>query len=195
MDNGSTGKTKAAIREKLRGQPGDNRVVDCPGLTITQMWNRAWLAALDEADQVDLVVLNNDIAVPPGFIVNLTSMLRSDERYWAVYPDYNRRVEQGTAIKGLTPTNGTFRHGGMCGWAWALKAEAHREGLPLMDEQFQWWASDDDLVFAIEASGHLVGRVDGLPVDHVGSVTFNGRGDLHGQGWDDLRRCVAKWGR
>lgn len=166
-----------------------------PDATITQMWNEGWQWALEESagPQVNVAFLNNDITVPPGFLQRLARDLRDHDEAWISYPDYDH--QGAVADLGVRVTQGSFRHGGMCGWAFMLKGEAARHGLPFVDEQFQWWCGDDDLAFAVQACGFAQLRCLGLPVAHRGSVTAHERPELHEIGYQDMQRLKEKWGR
>lgn len=171
FDNGSTDRTP-----RLLADHPDPRihVVDRPGAGIYAMWNEGWLAALNATagGPVAVAVLNNDIDFLPGTLAALRDALYAGQDRWVVYPDHRRRCAQGRGDDGrVTATEGTYQHGGMCGWAFMLRGEAHTEGLPLIDEGFAWWYGDDDLVAGVLAAGRLVCRVDGLPVDHVSEAT------------------------
>jgi hypothetical protein len=127
----------------------------------------------------------------------LRHALRSNDSIWAVYPDY--RVDATTTELpsviplDLTPTKGTYQHGGMCGWAFMLRGEAP---IPPVDEQFEWWYGDDDLVRNITTRGKKVCRVNGLGLNHVNEATAN-NGDnewTHGAKSRDSKRFKEKWG-
>jgi len=200
-DNGSTPQTADQIAERLEWLGLDHKaeVVASPERNLTEMWNDGWARALDAAGErhCDLAIFNNDLRIPDGFLIELRRALRSDEKLWAICPDWHRRVAEGTAITAVRSVRGTMRHGGMCGWAFVVKAEARHHGLAPIDEQFEWWCGDDDLAFAIEAAGYQVGLLQGLPLDHVGggSQTFDSRHEIKPVAHADLERCQKKWGR
>jgi GT2 family glycosyltransferase len=83
----------------------------------------------------------------------------------------------------------------MCGWAFMIKGEAHTlGGLPLIDDGFRWWCGDDDLAFQIQRLGYKIGRVNGLPVDHLGEASIPRHSELHRIKWEDMVRFKAKYG-
>lgn len=200
-DNGSSHETAERIAAQLDHLALDRKahVVAAPEQNLTEMWNDGWDRALEAAGErpCDLAILNNDLAIPEQFLLHLRHALRSDDQLWAVCPDWHRRVAEGTDVTATRYVSGTMRHRGMCGWAFLVKAEARRHGLPPIDERFEWWGGDDDLAFAIEAAGYKVGLVRGLPLDHVGggSQTFDARHEIKPIAHADLERCIEKWGR
>lgn len=167
-----------------------------PDMTITQMWNHGWASAcvygLD--GPVNVAFLNDDIVIPPGFIGTLARRVR-DDPYWLVCPDWHRSIAQGDESR-LHPTRkvqGTARNLGVCGWAFMLRGELLGAPLPPIDEQFVHWCGDDDLVKQIDLHGGACGQVDGLPLDHLGSMTTHLHPELHAVGWQDVERFEEKY--
>lgn len=205
FDNGSTEESALAVTNALRRLlpgMGQYHSIARPGASLTEMWNEGWELALMLAPKhatVDLAILNNDLRIPEGFLQRMSHELRKGalaEPLWMVGPDW--RIGRPHNVPGeVELVEGTFRHGGIHGAAYMVKAEARRHGLPPIDEQFAWWANDDDLVFSILAAGYKVGRIRGLGFEHVGggSQTFDEAHEIKKQAHDDLRRCIEKWGR
>lgn len=190
FDNGSTDATPDYLRE-VRTLDSRFTTVDAPGDTIYEMWGRGLgLARAHDADHV--AILNNDLVLAPGTLQALSGALDRHPDLWVTYPDYDRRVAQGVGETALRRTSGTYRHGGMCGYAFMLNV-AHITWEPLIDPHLTWWAGDDDLAFEIEERGGGQGRVVGLPVDHLGGATSA----VHPQpsAGADLEYVIAKWGR
>ncbi len=151
----------------------DVQVIPAPGQTIYEMWNWGWLYSLGAGyayhSDVHVAFLNDDIMIPDGFLGYLSDALDSDEKWWCVYPNYDRPLEDGVdELDEIVETYGTYRQGGLWGCAFMLKADKLNEGLPLFDESFKLWYGDDDLVRNIEILGGKVGRVRGLPLYHIG---------------------------
>ncbi len=204
FDNGTTAPNGIAWLQAVdAGRFGPRvRVKRRPRATIYEMWNEAWRDALlagQAGAPVELAVLNNDIDVPPGFLGHLAQALRrAPDDVWITYPDWRRVPADGVALTGeLTRTRGTWRRGGMSGFAFMLKPEKHHEaGWPFIDERFRWLCGDGDLVQQMERRGACAARVDGLPVRHVHRATSaNGRNAwtvLAGQ--RDLALSRAKYG-
>lgn len=205
FDNGSddgTGQMLVEWRDAIESDPETDRKMFnfyTPTHSIYEMWNQGWHTALTFAENgspacpVNVAFLNNDITIPPGFLQVLTRTLRQNPDFWITYPDYTRRVEAGLLDGGLTETQGTFSHGGLCGWAFVLAGEKHHHGLPMVDEQYRLWYGDDDLERSVRQHGGKIGRVNGLPLDHVGSVTANKIPDRQALIDADKQYHDAKW--
>lgn len=206
VDNGSTDGTV----ERLLDLPDDDRLIVhvAEGKTIHEMWNGGWLDAALRCGWTDppralrrpfvVVFVNNDVTLHPGTFKALADTLAARSELWAAYPDYSRRVADGSTWDGRSVeyTTGTYREGGMSGWCFALKGEAaYLGGLPLFDEQFEWWFGDDDLVRNIEARGYRVARLPGLPLDHMGEATAVHHPELADAKKRDAERFAQKWGR
>lgn len=173
-DNGSSDETIKALHDDVR-KDRNLRIFSRPDSGIYQMWNEGWRQAVVEAGgPVNIAFLNNDITIPPRFLSTLAHHLRANENTWAVYPDYRCRIEHGVADELTTvATHGTYQHGGMCGWAFMLQGEAINNGLQQVDEEFEWWYGDDDLVGKIVKNGKEVRRIVGFPLDHINEATAN----------------------
>ena len=194
FDNGSGQEALDHLAPLLLEDP-KLRMFHRPEARIYEMWNEGWSTALGEYPVVNVAILNNDIAIPAGFLQTLANVLRSSPDIWAVYPDYDRSVADGTHALGVRDTRGTYQHGGMCGWAFMLRGEAANEGLPYIDTQFEWWYGDDDLVRNVAQLGKRVCRVTGLPLDHIGEKTArNGENEwTHEAKGRDTTRFHQKW--
>jgi hypothetical protein len=208
-DNGSPEDELGVLRQWAAAGTVD--LFETPGMSITDMWNAGWdeVCSRHGVGPADLAILNNDIEVPDRFLHHLSAALRSAQHPepWAVYPDYHLaqlvddRHQRPTGV--LTRTSGTYRLGGMSGWAFMVRAETRsRLMLPTIDAQFKHWCGDDDLAFQVEQRGGGVYRVDGLPLFHGppdgGGVVGESTGVTAAQAEqrsDDLRRCYQKWGR
>lgn len=178
LDNDEHGTAGQFAGEKVH-------VVGAAGLNIHQMWNRGWdLAAGASA----VWFVNNDIDFCPG-----TARMLADVLEWApievVYPDYDRRVADGIVAGHIRATAGTYRVGGLCGWCFMVREDLSCR----FDEQFGWWYGDDDFVRQIEAGGGRVGRLEGVPVDHLQEATAQDYPHLHEQKQRDAERYAAKW--
>lgn len=187
IDNGSTDGTPdrlAAIDDPRL------RVLHRPGANLHAMWNEGWQMALPGPAAV--AILNNDLVLAPDTLTRMRDALYADDDLWVVYPDHRRAVGEGDGYVGsVTRTEGTFASGGMSGFCFMLRAEAHNEGLPLVDEGFEWWFGDDDLARNVVRAGRRIGRLDQLPVDHVGEASAKSH-DLSAAKERDRLRWVAK---
>lgn len=155
------------------------KVIPAAGKSIHEMWNEGWARAMALYKKVNIAFLNDDINVPDAFLSTLAHALRADDSRWCVYPDYRVTAAASDPTGTITPTKGTYQHGGMCGWAFMIRGEMIlEEGItPLFDVDFQWWYGDDDLVRRIDNAGGLVCRVDGLGIDHWGEATASATGN------------------
>lgn len=176
--------------DQWHGTVGVVRIpVDPPN--ISAFWN-VGLALADNsahavgADEWDIVVLNSDVVVPPGWAETLSTAMRSTSAVLA-YPDQHGGRQQILHTKAV-PVDLRQR---ITGYAYMLRGEA---GLRL-NEAMAWWYSDDDLDWrAREQGGALL--VPGIPVDHrCPNGTLYERPELEEQTVRDRETFAAKWGR
>lgn len=187
MDNGSTDGTAERL---ARIDDPRLTVLHRPGAGLHEMWNEGWRRVLP--GPAALAVLNNDVVLAPATLTRLRDALYAEDDRWVAYPDHRRRLQDGDEADGtVTATEGTFAQGGMSGFCFMLRAEAHEAGLPFFDEGFRWWFGDDDLVRNVRRAGRQVVRVDGLPVEHVQEATARSH-DLDAVKAADHRRWLAK---
>lgn len=165
-----------------------------PEATIYEMWQEGLELSRKMAPKAgaNVAFLNNDIAFGPRFLQRMSRALRGNNDVDVVYPDWNGA---GASRRGTTPTTGTAADGGMCGFAFMVRAER----CPDFDTRYQIWAGDDDLVAAVIAAGHKVARVNGLSCEHLdgGSQTVKTQME-RGVNFDfeaDLALFAEKWGR
>lgn len=172
------------------------KVTHSPGWSIYEMWNvgMQWGAFLAANGESNITILNDDIRIPKGFIGKMAAQLRSTQLAWLVSPDYNLPLANERATQWLDFTTGTYKDGGVCGWAFMLRGEKMGNTVPFIDRRFRWWCGDDDLVKQIELKGGLTGIIRGLPVEHEGTATGGLYPHLHQVGQDDLERFKAKYG-
>ncbi len=160
------------------------------------MWNYAWALSLERYpdEEVNLAFLNDDIIIgTQEFLAPLAHELRSEPDRGVVSPDY--RTDVYHTEHGPDLVHGTYRNGGICGWAFMIAAEWRQtKGVPPVDEQFRWWCGDDDLVRQYEKAGAKPAVVTGLPVGHIGEFSSNQVPELHQIKYDDLKRFEAKYG-
>lgn len=164
-----------------------------PEESLYRAWNDTIRRALARfrAHEIDVVLLNNDVRIPRGFVRFLTRAMRSgDLNVMIAYPDATAKRKNGLPGRiDLTPTKGLHGDGGMTGWAFALKAEAFRGVLPFIDERLKFYSGDRDLVHAVETRGYHAARVNGLPCEHKLGMTRRQRPDLIEQ----QNRDIALW--
>lgn len=188
FDNGSGPETRDWL--VARAAEGRIELVDAAGWRLYRMWNEGVRRARERAPVCDVAILNNDLRLGPSFLSSLSVALRADPRLLAVSPTCNGRV-----IDGVELVNGTYKSGGLAGFAFMVRGEAF--DTVSFDEEFEWWFGDDDFVAQIERCGGRIGIVGGTWVDHVngGSQTLL---DRVPEVWEQLQRdyehMLAKWG-
>ena len=89
LDDGSRRETK----QWLRKAPGWE-AEDTDGLTIYEAWNRGfWLAGRGNPCEHVLIV-NNDVLLPPHALAAMSAALRADASRVAAYPDWRAKWSQ-----------------------------------------------------------------------------------------------------
>lgn len=194
IDNTATGTVL-----DIYGSHSKIQVSHRPKLTLTQMWNTFWAHAKVRGTArgipSQVVLLNDDVKIPKHFVSRLVAGLRSHDEYACAYPNYMLPLdEDGTGLKGCTPTLGTYKDGGLWGCAFAIKGEILNVKIPPMDEQFDFWASDDDLVEQIRLAGLKTVRVNDLALEHEASSSYVQIEGLPQRGWADVERFKKKYG-
>lgn len=139
---------------------GKVAVLDLRTVPFYAMWNQAITAAARRTD-TRLAILNDDIALPLGAVGRLAVAL-DEHDLTVVCPDYHRTG--GTGVELVT---GTYRQGGICGFAFLVDAAR----CPLIDTRFRLWFGDDDLMWKVAKAGGRMGILRGVPVDHLHSQT------------------------
>jgi hypothetical protein len=153
--------------------------------SIYALWNHGFARA--RAAGCDKVVLLNDDVelIGPNWLRRLTAPLHDET--WVTCPDHTRRLLAGA----YEETSGTYRHGGMPGFAFAVDASALLS--KPFDERYSWWYGDDDFVFRVERDGGRIVRVGGLHLNHVESATLN-QTDVRDAVARDAELFHATWG-
>lgn len=169
-------------------------VVEMDPPNISRLWNVGLKLATHSHqhagwhpwEPLDIVVLNSDVIVPPGWVDTLSDAMRNTRAVLA-YPDQFGGQRQILHTK-AEPVDLRQR---ITGYAYMLRGEA---GLRL-DESMAWWFSDDSLDWtAREAGGALL--VPGIPVQHLDpNGSTNARVELQEQAGRDRETFITKWGR
>ena len=156
--------------------------------------SRWWNYGLDKAERLaryrgaaewDVAVLNDDAIIPPGWVETLSSRMRATTAVCA-YPDQSGG-QQEILHTGAAPVPLSQR---ITGYAFMLRGES---GLRA-DEDFVWWAGDDDLGLRAQQQGGAL-LVPGIPVEHrAPDVQTNASPVLSAQTCRDMDTFVAKWG-
>jgi hypothetical protein len=187
LDNGSGPQT----RDYLAGCDGrsDIEVIDADAWPLHDMWQHGVDRARARSAVCDVAILNNDLRLGPRFLPALSASLRSDPALWAVSPRYDARP-----IGGVEYVSGTFKDGGIAGFAYMVRGEAFDH--IAFDRGFHWWYGDDDLIAQIEQGGHKVALTGATWVEHLdgGSQTLQHRTDIWPQLAADWERMLWKWG-
>jgi GT2 family glycosyltransferase len=155
--------------------------------TIYQEWNEAMDAAVIHGRSL-LLVLNDDVILTADSVRTIVDLMTADPA-WTIVGFDHLHTDGPSRI---TATSGTFRDGGVPGFAFAVRPDR----CPRVDERFRWWGGDDDLVWTAEAAGQQVGRAVGAAVDHPHpSLSAHQRPEV--LDWIDQDRALlaSKWGR
>jgi GT2 family glycosyltransferase len=165
-------------------------IIDAAGLGIYEMWS----AGLEASTADYVAILNNDIILGPRTFTILAEIMNKDEQVWIAYPEYQRHIAQGLDYKGPVITKGTYRHGGLSGWAFMVRREK-MDWRPWIDPALQWYGGDDDIVFETEKRGGLIAKAMGLPLDHYTEGTSRFHDALHEQKARDMAYLRKKWNK
>ena len=156
---------------------------------ISTMWN----LGLDKADEIarkvasmddgirTYVVLNDDAILPYGWVTDMQKAMSQTGAAAASRPE----IEVPTLINMTAIGPESYR---MAGYAFALDGQ---RGLRI-DEQFEWWFSDNDIEWQARLSGGCA-LVPGVPVTHL-HPNESTTGVLAEKASADRIRFEAKWG-
>lgn len=189
MDNG-------ADTDPYRHDHPAVHVVPAAGHNIHRMWNDGVAAATAGAPRCNIAILNNDLAIGPGFLAGLARELRLVDRCLAVSPNYDARP--GT---GFQPVSGICANrydgtGGLAGFAFMIPGEMFAAGFPPFDETLAWWYGDNDFVLQVEAHGGVYGIARDVTCEHIDGGSQTARDvDLTARIAADRATFQAKWGR
>lgn len=113
---------------------------------IYQAWNVGLrMARFHEHSSV--AILNDDIEIGRGSVAAVDAALNSHPNIGCVGWNYRAEPREMDPVHHgpLGYVSGSFRKGGIGGFAFAIKVDT-----PEIDTQFQWWGGDDDLFNTIE---------------------------------------------
>jgi tetratricopeptide (TPR) repeat protein len=194
FDNGSTPLGGRALEEVVSGLDGQASisVVAAAGMNLHAMWNDGVRMATAAAGSAcDVAILNNDLAIGPDFLRGLSAALRSDDRLWAVSPNYDNRLGSGVEL-----TTSTAKNAGLAGFAFMVRGECFADGRLAFDEGYQWLFGDDDLVAQVEGAEARVGIALDTETRHLGGGSQSVRDT--GLSWPviaaDQQRMADRWG-
>lgn len=166
-------------------------VVPAAGLSIYRMWERFYGQAVAARFRF-VLLLNSDTIVGPGAVEQMRFALLDDPRLalvspaWPVYPD----VPAGRVRR----VTGTYRAGGVLGWAMMLDATKIGPTIDCGSGIYEWWYGDDHLVRWLTGAGWEAGVVGGARVDHVGEGTARHHDWTHDAKERDAVRFRGRWG-
>ena len=134
----------------------------------------------------DVLVVNDDVVCPPGFVGTLSGRMRATSAVCA-YPDQaggQQEILHTVAAPVPLPQRIT-------GYAFMLRGET---GLRA-DESLVWWYGDDDLDWRARQEGGAL-LVPGIPVEHrAPDVQTNASPELTAQAGRDRETFIAKHGK
>lgn len=111
---------------------------------LSRLWNRGIIAASAAAEHdhpgepYAILVLNDDVIMPPAGVLKLHAGLRATGASIA-FPDQHRT---GTTIRRTeVPRRGRDLYQRMTGYCWLVDGATHLR----LDERFRWWCGDDDI--------------------------------------------------
>lgn len=167
-NNGSTEDTTLNIEYLIKD---DDRfsMINADGWKLHQMWNHAWIEANNKFDKFNIAFFNNDISWSEPLVSKMSELLRSEDSVGCVYPDH--AYFNSDEKFALTPTAGTKKDGGMCGFCFMLKGELAPDTIPYVDENLIWWFGDDHIELNVRKAGFYVCRINGLHISHIEEAT------------------------
>ncbi|MFM9635996.1 glycosyltransferase family 2 protein [Streptomyces turgidiscabies] len=158
---------------------------------ISRLWNIGIRAADHDAycrsvREWDVVVLNSDVVVSPGWVDALSAAMRATAAVLA-YPDQSGGQQQILHTR-AEPVDLAKR---ITGYAFMLRGESELR----LDDSMAWWYSDDDLDWRARQQGGAL-LVPGLAVEHrAPNVSTNERPELREQAGRDRETFITKWGK
>ncbi len=163
-DNGSN----VAERHLLDGM--EVTVLDCPGLGIHEMWNRAVEYTVSDRQhrhRARIAFLNNDIKIGPAFMSTLSKALDETPGMQAVSANYDGRTAPERVVLVEDICAGRYDGtGGLAGFAFMVRGDYFTTGYRF-PEVCRWWYGDNDLVQAVLTGGGKVGIAIGATVEHL----------------------------
>jgi len=158
-----------------------------PGWTIYEEFNEfgeLW------NNHAHMAYLNDDIVMAPGTLDALAAEFvgNADLGLISVDRDEARARVRPSRVR---RTAGTVRQGGINSWLFMVR----RFCWPGIDERFQVWYGDDDLIWKIRERDKEVAVLEGVSVEHRHSLTLNtipGVGELQAADADLWHRQMGR---
>ena len=177
-------------KDLLRKQ---DRVVDSRGWKLYKMWNEGWKTAYEEGYDA-VAVLNDDITLHPQSLEIALQIMKSEPSSGIVGLNYQRQVSSGAdPLAGSRPVRGSYRHGGIGGHAYLIRASTWGV-VPPIDESYHLWYGDDELFFNMTNHGYGLYIALGAPVDHATSTTLVQFPELIAKTGEDKMLFESKFG-
>lgn len=200
IDNGSADGTPCAIRslrDWSRAWEGVLHLTIRPSMSIYEMWNHGFARAKQRSARLEfnVLMLNNDVELPPSAVEDMAYWLRAPGRSdaFAVYPDYAEtnwnadRTDQATR-----ETRGVLGDDGLFGPCFMLAGDRIPWSPLVTDLAYQWWYGDNHLAECIELAGGKQVRVVGLPVKHVNEGTAQHYPELYAKKLHDRGQWITR---
>lgn len=138
-----------------------------PGWTIYEEFNE--FGALWNG-HAHMAFLNDDIVMAPGTLDALAAELDGNADLGLVSVDRDE-TQAKVRPKRVRRTTGTMRQGGINSWLFMVRQFCWpRQGI---DERFQVWYGDDDLIWKIKEGDKEVAVIEGVTTEHRHSLTLN----------------------
>lgn len=133
-----------------------------------------------------LAILNDDVELEPGAVPAAVELMKANPDVGLIGLDYR----PGRRPRDVRRVTGSYRQGGVGGWAFVLDTSLLVE----CDESYEWWFGDDDLFLQVERLDKRLAIADGCHVSHKGETTarnhpWTGEAKLR-----DQIRFQEKWG-
>lgn len=151
---------KPTVRDELCYAHRNLMIINVPGLSLHGVWNLG-LKRARSSEFCAAVLLNDDVEITSMAINMLIEALMEHDDYAVVGANYDTRFLNPDRSKPIRQVFGTYRHHGIGGFAFACRADRCH-----VDEQFEWWGGDDDIVKQAMADGWKIGLHEGAPVLH-----------------------------
>lgn len=186
-------KHKPTAREQMFERYGSCEpkltLIGAPSKSLYGVWNMGLDYARMSQDPI-AVILNDDVEITSTAINLLGEALRQRDEYAVIGANYFTRFLDPVPEADIREVNGTYRKGGIGGFAFACRADRCR-----VDEEFEWWGGDDDLVNQAMQAYWKIGIHEGAPVRHpepeTSAIHFP---ELLAAKDRDRIRMRAKWG-
>jgi hypothetical protein len=186
LDNGLSKENKTRLFE-FQKKRLNLWSLNVQGLSIYRMWN----LGITMYPNCHLAILNDDIYFLPTTLTQLSAALSSHSDIAAICPDYNYPIDAGIFAPKVQYTTSTYGNNGLAGFAFMLNTSLP---IPKIDERFQWWYGDDDLVYNIENAGYKVAKLLGVPVAHAQGFSSKQDSTIPGKRIQDCKYFNQKYG-